>query len=481
MKKLFLTSGVILCMACPAFADPLDITTSQDGQGQYLLTDNTAANCSTPKTLTSDDSATTFYAKWKAHKYHVIYNPKESSDTGSTPVIAGGTTDTAAAAQTTEATYLQQYTVFANTADSLGALPNGGQYFTRLGYTFSGWKSAYDIGEGTNTQTTYPGTTDQTIAQYKLTSPEDVNLYAQWTPDKYNVVYNIGEHAKTGSTNYTDPKTTAGMTFDAAYTALTFNTTPISTNMQAADGYTFCGWSTSSSQTCTDPLAENAWKWTGTTLNNTTATSDLLTSYNTNGYNVYAVYAANGYTLTYDCGQFNANRVASPVAGEALATGGYTYQRTYDAAAAALLDPREVCELGGYHVTGGTTWTCVNTSNNNSSVALADVQTTWKVAGNVTCTASWTANTIGLAWDAGQGATAQSGGTYSAGSGADTCTYDLGITVGAAPKKAGYDFHGWTTDPASVEGTDYFVFPSETAPTPGTTVNSEPATPANNG
>ncbi|MBQ3785358.1 MAG: InlB B-repeat-containing protein, partial [Alphaproteobacteria bacterium] len=61
---------------------------------------------------------------------------------------------------------------------------------------------------------------------------------------------------------------------------------------------------------------------------------------------------------------------------------------------------------------------------------------TYSYAGNVTCTAQWTANQINLVWDNNN---ATSGGT----GGGDTCTFDGSITLPTVPTRTGYEFGGW--------------------------------------
>ena len=70
MKKLFLTSGIIACMACPAFAE---ISTT-NGAGfpatNGTVTDNGVGDCVQP-TIGAFSGSTTLTAKWIANEYEI--------------------------------------------------------------------------------------------------------------------------------------------------------------------------------------------------------------------------------------------------------------------------------------------------------------------------------------------------------------------------------------------------------------------------
>jgi uncharacterized repeat protein (TIGR02543 family) len=449
MKKIFLTSGVVLCLACPAFAADTKDLIPQDGGGYLLDGTQNAPNCSTPDTLTSATEATTFYAMWQAKSnLTVTYKPGSA---GSTTVMAG---NSAAGNQVTNATYDAPFTVYTN-AD-LGSMPlannaGSGTVLTKKGYEFAGWKPDLNIATGLAAASSliYAESDNENITKYKVDG--NVELTAQWTPLTYNVVYNKGSDTVSTGTNYTHEN---GMTFDVAYQALNFNSTPISGAMSANDGYTFCGWSTNSSDTCTNPNGTNSWKWTGTTLNNS-VDQDVLNGYKTNGYNVYAIYSANTYNLTYTCGAYHdtedghsVHRTDSDYKTNYSSAAQHTIGYVYNEVGAAALDPDAVCALEGYHAIG---WECeyVDDQNVHHDVNIAmftrtsgddeEPASAWEIPYNITCAATWEPNDITLHWVPGSNAT---------GGGDGQCTYDLGITVPAAPTKPGYIFKGWsTTDP----------------------------------
>jgi len=299
------------------------------------------------------------------------------------------------------------------------------------GYTFNGWFDASSNGTAVN--------------DFCLTSNKTV--YAHWTPKTYDVVYNKGAHAKAGSTdlaNYTD---TDGATYDATYTALNFNDSPISLHMQAADGYTFRGWSTDTEPTVSKSgntyTVSNAW--TGETWTRTSALT------------VYAAYTANDINITFNCAKPVKDADvpgASPAATYAVSATGTissnpsTHVIPMDGHSALT----ETCSLQGWTFDG---WSCTNGLTTDSAgtqaatfITKTQLEATggytvyMKNAGGVTCTAKWTQNNIGLHWYndtvANSGTQINVTGTNSA-----SCNYDGSITLPNQPEKPGYSFGGW--------------------------------------
>ena len=164
---------------------------------------------------------------------------------------------------------------------------------TLTGYTHDGW---YDNPQGTGTNIDYIGCSG---GAYAVSG----TLYAHWTPNTYNVVYNPGAHAASGSTAYTD---TDGATYDSPYTPLSFGASPISNNMSAGTGYVFVGWTTDSTPTFTNGNLDN--EYTGDTYWKRTSTLTLYAAYEcdfANGYQWNANHTAcesASYTITYSCG-----------------------------------------------------------------------------------------------------------------------------------------------------------------------------------
>ena len=137
------------------------------------------------------DATITLYAQWEPIRYNVVFNSNGGSGTMAN----------------------QEFTF-----DVEQALTENS--FTREGYTFNGWKD--------NNGTSYADKAE--VTNLANTADATVTLYAQWTPIKYNVVFN----SNGGSGTMTNQE----FTFDAAQ-ALTENNF-------TREGYTFNGWNTES-------------------------------------------------------------------------------------------------------------------------------------------------------------------------------------------------------------------------------------------
>ena len=127
---------------------------------------------------------------------------------------------------------------------------------TRTGYTFLGWSTSR-----TATTATYSASGSFTIDAY-------TTLYAVWKANTYSVKYNANGGSGT-----------------MANSSHTYNTSKaLTTNSFTRDGYTFLGWSTSS--TATTPTYTN-----GQTVVNLTATDGGVV-------NLYAVWEKNAVTVS---------------------------------------------------------------------------------------------------------------------------------------------------------------------------------------
>ena len=383
MKKLFLTSGLVLCMACPAFADPTPTTIT----GTPIANDECVQDV-----LGVTSGSATLDAIWTANPYSINFAPGQAGNhteqgyvTGSTASVSPVTWD-----------------------DTNITLTSNG--FSAVGYDFAGWTATSNLETGVAGTTSY--TNGETLDQYRIA--DSSTLTAQWTPKTYNVVYDKGAHAATGVANYTH---TNGATFDANYVALTgggANAQASATGIYAAPGYTFVGWNTSNGQTAANWTGETPWTHT-----------DALT--------VYAAYTADAYTITYNCG-------APATGSDSTTTGPATETQTVYMDGAYTLAAADNCSLPGYTFAG---WSCPNLTGTPSLPAGDNPQyfaggatgTYQYSAGNVTCTAQWTKNNITLNWN--------TNGATSGNINPTSCTYDEGITLPTEPSKTGYTFGGW--------------------------------------
>ncbi len=187
------------------------------------------------KNLTSTNGGTVnLYAVWQANTYTVKYNANGGSGSMSN---SSHTYDTA-----------KELT--ANT-------------FTRTGYTFKGWSTSASASSATYTD-------KQSVKNLTSTNSGTVTLYAVWQANTYTVKYN----ANGGSGSMSN----SSHTYDASKA--------LSANSYTKKGYTFKGWSTSSS-------AASATYTNKQSVKN-------LTSTNGGTVNLYAVWQANTYTITYN-------------------------------------------------------------------------------------------------------------------------------------------------------------------------------------
>ncbi len=391
MKKIFLTSGLVLCMACPAFAEGSGFPASASGVQ--------AEACVEPK-LGVYEGPTTLKAVWDANKSRIDFqsddfnmltkncqtnfhklvrtnNPQNNHRGYVDPVPSPLWTRYDDAVYKTE-TGRDNFT----TADKITSLTSTP---VMTGYTFEGY---YDVNDnGFRQGMTFSGTNIPSIEQSDYTTPNPTNttiaptednqlvhgtkwinadgtfvsglqnypgdrsitmLYPRWTPKEYTITYNCGS---AGSTNVA-PVNANGMTqsvrFDDCYSLLNVTAkcnVPISEDF----GYTFGGWS------CTPDLP-NATK---------TLPAD-------------ATAAANGYPAN--------------TAVESLYAAG----------------------------AGGA----------------------WTLDGNATCTAIWVGKKIRITWNDNDGddTTTATGGTPS-------CFYGTDVTLPTAPTRNGYTFGGWAVVP----------------------------------
>ena len=182
--------------------------------GWNTKADGTGATI-TASTTVNTASAHDIYAIWTPNIYHVILNNQDAT--------TSGTTDA----------YYKYKTVTNNcyyytTSDLSTCLSNGYNISlpTKTGYTFGGYFTE-ENGGGTQ----YVNASGSFVNNIYLTVG-DRTLYAKWTANTYTVTYN-GNNNTSGST------VTSTHTYDIAKT--------LTANGFIRTGYTFGGWSTSSS------------------------------------------------------------------------------------------------------------------------------------------------------------------------------------------------------------------------------------------
>ena len=221
-----------------------------------------------------------------------------------------------------------------------------------------------------------------------------MTLYAKWTVNTYTVTFDKNAAAATGTMANQSRAYDDGL----ALTANAFSRT----------GYDFIGWST-------DPAATTA-EWTdGATVNLT----------NTNGATValYAVWGTHAYTVT-----FNTNGGTGTMANQS---------RVYDDGLALTAN---AFSRTGYDFMGWSTDPAATTAEWTDG---ATVNLTSADGATVTLYAVWGAYVYTVTFDKNAAAAT---GTMAAQSRA----YDDGLALTAnAFSRTGYDFMGWSTDPAA--------------------------------
>lgn len=399
MKKLFLTSGLVLCMACPAFADLTAMPTTSENE-----------SCVTG-VLGSDVGPVDIEAVWSPTPYQITF--VKGSDAVGTSTISGN--NPSAVAVTVESTNV--------------ALP--APQYSATGYHFKGWKAAHDVVNNTAGDTDYIGTaganynddySPATLTAY--TRPASTEMTVIMEANHYTVTYAAGTHSTLAGTAVTETAT-----YDAGYTPLTF----ANSGVNADTGYHFVKWSgdytTTGTQTATDYAA-------GTEF----------TYQITNGLTLTSVMAANETTVNYAC-------TGTDVGGTAPANGTAIYGESFTFAARA-------CTKEGYTQTG---WVCTGANGTSGLDALYTVEQTvnsWAYTGahqgTITCVPDFTVNEIRITWYGDT--SANDGVAFTPQQGAESCTYGGAITLPTnLPDKAGYTFQKWqvrqstTVEPGTVE------------------------------
>ncbi len=206
----------------------------------------------------------TLYIKWELATIDVIYNAN-----GGTGTIAN-----------TPITYTQN-----------GTLSNDTTSITREGYTFVGWNTAAD-GSGQNYSSG---------AAYDMDSTSPVTLYAMWSANKYNVVYDKNAASAEG---------VALVDGNAVYDSNFI----IKANTYTRVGYTFDSWNTKADGTGTKYSAGDSVKLSST------------------GTILYAQWKANNYKINFVKG-------GSAIEGNAIAQMNCDYDSTFTIPAEEYIRP----------------------------------------------------------------------------------------------------------------------------------------------
>lgn len=252
----------------------------------------------------------------------------------------------------------------------------------RTGYTFLGWATE----ENSNVVTYLPGASVQKLSNI---DKDVVNLYGVWAANNYSIKY----HANGGSN-------APAIQENLAYG----EDVQLSTKEPARTGYAFLGWSTNQNATDYEFKA-------GATVKNLVSDAEGVVT-------LYAVWAANNYSIIYDAN----NGSNAPVAQENL-NYGETITLTTD-------EPQRV----GYVFLG---WALNASAVEPTYLPGASVKNLVSTSGGeVTLYAVWELATFYLKYDA-------NGGEGSPND--DVLTYKTpGSVATVTPSRTGYTFKGWS-------------------------------------
>ena len=245
-------------------------------------------------------------------------------------------------------------------------------YPSKTGYTFLGWATS-------SSSSTVSYTSGESFYIYS-----NLYLYPVYSQNTYTISYNAngGSGAPSSQTKYYG-------------TALTLSST-----IPTRSGYTFLGWSTSSTATSATYAAGGSY------TNNSSAT-------------LYAVWQATDYTVSYDAnGGSGAPAAQTAAVGESMTLSTSVPTKT------------------GYSFLG---WSTSSTATN----ATYQPGETFTSSSSVTLYAVWKILTYNVIFNANSGSSAPS---------KQTKTYDVDLTLSSStPVRTGHTFQGWGTSASATE------------------------------
>ena len=436
MKRIFLTSGLVLCLACPAFAVDPDITAPTTEHEHGMVVSNQGdPSCQYP-TLEGYNGTSTFTAIWNPI-WHTITLEEDDYDATSNPTGVGNPATAANASPSPLYSIQGDANVYQTISGTQGnetfsspIAANGTVLSTSLpkGRTVNyNLHANVPSGAGTATLPTVTGQEMAFTGFYNTADSSAQNLTQYITA--------LGALTPAGSSAACSATTDS--TWYAQYNCATptwtggaddESTSEITEHLPTLAGYTFLGW------TATDGENDNTYVTPGCITQDT---------------DLYARWQAASFTITYNCNKPGA--ATTTMAGPSTETQNVTMGGTFTLAAA------NNCTLPGYTFAG---WRCDNLTSTDvfetgSSYYAGGAQGTYDYTGNETCYAQWTPNDIDLVWDVAGGSyvDATETTTFTAGT---SCTYDAGITLPTAPTKTGYEFGGWevVNTPASQQNSN---------------------------
>ena len=434
MKKLFLTSGIIACMACPAFA-AIDTTYGAGFPATNgTVTDNGTGDCVNDVIGTYSES-TTLVAQWIRNYGVMALNENDGSTTAAGGSSTGTTYDSTG---TNYSLFLTPYN--SETGAGAGVYKRTGSTEADYAFTLQA-AGANVISAPTGIDVTYNRTdtlptgasTSVTTASTSTTLNRTfLGYYANGTTN--STIDDTTNQYINANGNLTQNGVTAAATYNnnTPWVALYALVSPVVTD-PAAYGYNFNGWYVDGGNTVvpTDSLPGNIGEDTA----------------------LVADWSPVTYAVSYSCG--NGTGTPSVASNTATFDQPYTWAANNDTTTGT-----QNCHKDGYHFTG---WTCTanaatggtTTILNNGGTGYTDGTNpatyngvavdggTWTFAGlsatgatgtAVSCVAQYAQNTITISWTDPEG-----GNTTTT----NSCTYEGDVSIPADPARTGYVFDGW--------------------------------------
>ncbi len=401
MRKIFLTSGLVLCMACPAFADfsPADINagTADPVTGEVTINNG----CVQPK-LGVYSGSTKLRAIWTGD-YKTITLDSNLTGGGATAGVPGALYATGANGDVYPNT---NFTTAFAVGDTPFTTPPVGDAVTYI-LNYNDASGSTQVSNAT------------AVANSLMPATRALNGF--FDENNTKMIDESGQLTSAGVT---------GITTNQTWTATWGGGTPtVSTNPER-DGYTFVRWDLNTDDNVDAPV-------------NITQTE-----------NVYAIWSPKSYNVVYDCDTQNGGHGAQRTDTVYFDTQ-FSWAGNEDATQ---------CGKVGAHFTGWTCTSGNTTFASNGGVtqhqeggvdvphvfdgnSVTPSGADWIALANgatITCTAQYAANGIGLTFDYDNGDANTSG----------TCTYGEEIELPATPTKVGYTFGGWQVVTADADEDD---------------------------
>ncbi len=414
MKKLFLTSGIIACMACPAFAEG---TGFQPTGNPPAVPAGSVSGACVEDYLGATSGNVQLVARWTADGHSLTLD----NSTGS-GLSADGTLYTiydAGAFLTSVARneYASDPTTYAgnlmsSSANNITPIPTGAlvtvTYNENAPQDPTNSNTRYSLGDNVATDTSE----NRTFTGYYDAVGNDGKATAQ----SVQYVLNTG-YIKTEGTNNAKSLTDDNETWYAGWTCTNQTVAPALSNIT---GYDFAGWEDDSGA----PI------------------SGTICQYNDVTYT--AAWTPHRWTITYDCSNARATDNGQQMGGnEVSAQTNIAYDSTITLAT-------NTCSWTGYQFQG---WRCeknlttaADYSGDTANYTNGQSGVIFHVDNNVTCHAVWQENTITLHWDSDDATAVTTAGSSS-------CQYDGGLTVPVATK-TGYTLQGWDVVTYTAPGDD---------------------------